>query len=162
MSQNDKKVIELLTEIKGTLESLDSREDSKEVFTETNKLLDKVEDRVEHSTRQIQSTFDRIHDKVFSFNNIMIGAYLVLATFPSESPKMPLWTVIFPIANLIYLVLIEVRQMKIHRFAAKEEEWTQSDRTEYGKKIHSQTLLSLVALLLSIGCLGYIIYCLFA
>lgn len=47
--------------------------------------------------------------------------------------------------------------MEIHRFASREQEWTANEREEYGKKIDKQTLLSLLALILSLGCLIYMI-----
>ncbi len=148
----------LLEEINQSLKSINARQETEEVFQESKKLMSKVDERVEQSTRQIQNSFDRIHDKIFNFNNIMIGAYLVLGTFPTESPILPLWTIIFPIVILIYLVIIEIRQMEIHRFASNEKNWTEADRTKFGKKIDSQTILSLLALVFSIGSFGYIIY----
>jgi len=153
----EKKTIEILEEINKSLQEINRRQDTEEVFSESNNLIQKVKKRVESRTNQIQDSFDRIHDKVFNFNNIMIAAYMVLGTFPSDSPILPLWTVIFPIINLIYLILLEIRQMEIHRFAAHEMEWTSIERDEYGKKIDKQTLLSLGAMGLSLGCLIYII-----
>ena len=69
---NDKEIIELLEDIKKSMRSIDARQETNEVFSDSNKLLAQVEERSEHFTRQIQSTFDRIHDKVFNFNNIKI------------------------------------------------------------------------------------------
>lgn len=86
---------------------------------------------------------------------------MVLGTFPSDSPKLKLWTVIFPIVNLIFLIFIEIRQMEIHRFAANEMEWTSKERNEYGKRISKQTWLSLYSFGLSLACLIYIIISLF-
>lgn len=157
----DKKTIEILEEINKSLQEINRRQDTEEIFSVSNKLIQNAEKRVEFKTNQIQDSFDRIHDKVFNFNNIMIAAYMVLGTFPSDSPILPLWTVIFPIINLIYLIIIEIRQMEIHRFAAHEMEWTSIQREEYGKKIEKQTWLSLGAMGLSLGCLIYIIINLF-
>lgn len=154
---DEKKTTELLSEIRDTLNQINNRQDTIEVFSESDKLIGKAESRVEHATNQIQNTFDRIHDKVFNFNNILIAAFIALGTFPSDSPKLELWTVIFPIINLIYMVLIDIRQMEIHRFAAREMEWTSIEREQYGKKISTQTFLSLGSFLLSIGCLIYLI-----
>jgi hypothetical protein len=157
----DKKTIELLEEINITLQEINRRLDTEEVFSESNKLIDNIEIRVEHSINQIQVSFDRIHDKVFNFNNIMIAAYMALGTFPVDSPILQLWTVIFPIINLIFLIFIEVRQMEIHRFAANEMKWTSKEREEFGERIHKQTLLSLGTMVISLGCLIYILICLF-
>lgn len=146
----------LLNEINETLKEINNRQDTTEMFAENGRLLEKVDQRVEYSIQQIQNTFDRIHDRVFNFNNILIGAFLVLGTFPSETPIMKLWTVIFPIANLIFMVLLEIRQMKIHRFAANEGKWKNGDYDKHGKMIDQQTNLSLLSFALSLGSLIYL------
>jgi hypothetical protein len=153
----DKDDKETLKQINQTLQKINSRLEADELFSESNKLLEKSDNRVENALSQIQNTFDRIHDKAFDFNNILIGAYLVLGTFPNDSPQLKLWTVIFPLINLVYLVYIDIRQMEIHRFAAREQEWTAVEREKHGKKINNQTLLSLLALGLSLSCLIYLI-----
>lgn len=156
MDEN-KSMLKLLEEINITLQSIDNRLDTKETFSDSEKLIDKLEKRVEYSTIMIQSTFDRIHDKVFNFNNIMIAAYLALGTFPVDSPIIKLWTIVFPISNLIFLIIIEIRQMEIHRFASREMEWTSKERDDYGKRINKQTLLSLGSMIASIIFLLYIL-----
>ena len=112
---------------------------------------------VEHATNQIQNTFDRVHDKIFNFNNILIGAFLVLGTFPNETPHVKLWTIIFPIFNMAFMIYIDIKQMEIHRYAAGEQEWNNTEREKYGQKINKQTRLSLLSLLLSVCCLIYLI-----
>lgn len=151
------KDIKILEEINKTLKEINARQETDEMFSEPNELLKKVDTRVEHSTNQIQASFDRIHDKVFNLNNILIATYMVLGTFPSESPILKLWTVIFPVFNLIFLIYLEIRQMGIHRFAANEKAWTDKERNQYGKKINSQTLLSLLSFGLTLGCFIYLI-----
>ncbi|NBR13060.1 MAG: hypothetical protein EBU01_00615 [Crocinitomicaceae bacterium] len=149
---------ELLKQINDVLQKINNRQEIEEMLSDSNKILDKTDRRVENALNQIQNSFDRIHDKVFNFNNILIGVYLVLGTFPSDSPKLNIWTVIFPITILVYLVIIDIRQMEIHRFASREQEWTSLEREEFGRKIQTQTLLSLLALFLSIACLAYLIF----
>ena len=144
------KNLEILEEINTTLKEIN-------IHNETNKLSKEIDKRVEYSTNQIQNSFDRIHDKVFNFNNILIATFMVLSTYPSKSPILDLWAVVFPIFNLIFLLYLEIRQMEIHRFAAKERDWTDIERNEYGKKLNSQTLLSLLSFCLSLGCLIYLI-----
>lgn len=148
---------EIIKQISEILQKINSRQETDKLFSESNKLLDKSDRRVENSLIQVQNTFDRIHDKVFNFNNILIGVYLVLGTFPSGSPKLNIWTVIFPIINLVYLIYIDIQQMEIHRFSSREQEWTTVNREEYGRKISKQTFLSLFALVVSIACLIYLI-----
>lgn len=154
MEDKDSKILE---EINKTLKEINARQETNELFSEPNDLLKKVDARVEHSTNQIQNSFDRIHDKVFNFNNILIATFMVLGTFPSKSPILELWTVIFPVFNLIFLIYLEIRQMGIHRFAANEKAWTDIERNQYSKKISTQTLLSLLSFGLSFGCLIYLL-----
>jgi hypothetical protein len=153
----ENKDLKILEEINKTLKEINTRQETNELISESAGILRKVDERVEHSTNQIQNSFDRIHDKVFNFNNILIATFMVLGTFPSNSPILELWTVVFPILNLIFLVFLEIRQMEIHRFAANEKEWTDIERSQYDKKINSQTLLSLLSFGLSLGCLIYLI-----
>jgi hypothetical protein len=153
----EKESLKILEEINKSLKEINVRQKTSEMFADTDKLFKKSDKRVEHSLNQIQNAFDRIHDKVFNFNNILIGAYLVLGTFPDNSPKLKLWTVVFPIFNLLFLIFIDFRQMEVHRFASNEQEWTEKERKQYGEKINKQTRLSLLALLLSLFCLIYLI-----
>ena len=153
----DKENNEILKQISETLNKINARQETDELFSESTKLFEKSDRRVENALNQIQNAFDRIHDKVFNFNNVLIGVYLVLGTFPNNSPILNIWTVLFPIVNLVYLVYIDIRQMEIHRFASREQDWTSIEREEYGRRIKNQTLLSLLALGLSLACLIYLI-----
>ncbi|TDE29840.1 hypothetical protein E0I61_07670 [Flavobacterium ranwuense] len=153
----DKDAIKLLEQINNSLTKINVREESNEMMSDTHKFLDKSDRRVENSLDQIQNTFDRIHDKIFNFNNVLIGAFLVLGTFPNNAPHLKLWTIIFPIINMVFMIYIDYRQMEIHRFAAGEQDWTTDERNEYGNKINKQTTLSLFSLFLSLLCLLYLI-----
>ncbi|MFQ6599303.1 hypothetical protein [Flavobacterium sp. C3NV] len=153
----ENEAIKLLQEINKTLNEINAREQTSEIMEETNKLFDKSDRRVEYATNQIQNTFDRVHDKIFNFNNILIGAFLVLGTFPNDAPHVKLWTIIFPILNMVFMIYIDINQMEIHRYAAGEQEWNDVEREAYGKKIEKQTRLSMLSLFLSVGCLIYLI-----
>jgi hypothetical protein len=151
------KYIKILQEINKNLEEINARQEAYELFSESNEIFKKVDARVAHSTNQIQFSFDRIHDKIFNFNNILIASFMVLGTFPNESPLLELWTVIFPVFNLIFLIYLEIRQMGIHRFASNEMTWTEKERKKFGKKISSQNMFSLLSFGLSLACLIYVI-----
>lgn len=153
----EKETLKLLEQINKSLIEMNVRQKTDEMMSDTNKLFEKSDRRVEHEMNQIQNSFDRIHDKIFNFNNIMIGAFLVLGTFPSDYPCVRLWTIIFPIFNMVFMIYIDYRQMEIHRYAAGEQDWTNVEREVYGNKINKQTLLSLFSLFLSIACLIYLI-----
>ncbi|AOZ99097.1 hypothetical protein [Flavobacterium commune] len=153
----DEEILTILKQIDKSLVEINIRQRTSEMMEETNKLFDKSDRRVEFATNQIQNTFDRVHDKIFNFNNILIGAFLVLGTFPNDNPHVKLWTIIFPILNMVFMIYIDIRQMEIHRYATGEQEWNNVEREGYGKKINQQTRLSLLSLLLSVCCLMYLI-----
>lgn len=139
--------IELLNEIKTSLSEIRSKQESKELTSDANKLLSRSEKRADDSLTNIQTSFNRIHDKLFSLNNILIAAFLGLGKFPSDNPMIPLWLSILPIANLCFLIYLEITQMEIHRFASNEEAWQDDDRELHGRKIGAQNMRSLLAML---------------
>lgn len=153
----DENVLKLLEEINSNLEEINQRENDKDLFRSLDKREEKKELIIEYHTQQIQNTFDRIHDRVFNFNNILIGAFLVLGTFPSNKPILSLGSVIFPIINLIYMIILEVRQMKIHRFAANLNSWKEGDEQKHGKMINQQTVMSLFSFLITLLSLIYLV-----
>lgn len=149
--------LELLKAIDKSLTAINARQESQELFAESNKLFDKSDARVENATNQIQITFDRIHDKVFNFNNGLIAGYLLLGTYPSNAPILKLWTTIFPVLVMMLMIYVDIRQMGIHRFASYEQDWTAVEHDSYSDKIKNQTFLSIGAMLLSLCCLGYLV-----
>ena len=66
--------------------------------------------------------------------------------------------VVFPISNLIFMIILEIRQMKIHRFGANEEKWIEGDIDKHGRMIDQQTYLSLFSFALSLGSLFYLVF----
>ncbi len=60
-----------------------------------------------------QKYFDRMHDKVFSMNNILIAAYFALIAIRTDIPS---WIFIIPIANSVMLLNIDYRMLKRARF----------------------------------------------
>lgn len=145
-----------LVEIKEILSNINSSLEFSETDNETKEILRKIDNRVENSLNQIQLSFDKIHDRLFNFNSVLIAIFLVLGTFPNNAPFIELWTSVFPITNLLFLIFIEWRQMEIHRFASKEVNWTEKERIKYGKLISSQSLISLFSIITTIAIFIYI------
>ncbi len=147
----------ILKQIHNSLSNLESIQDVKSMTEEPSRIFEKVEKREIYAESQIQATFDKIHEKVFNFNSILIAIYLVFGTFPSEEPLINIWSVLIPIVNLILIILMDFRQMETYRLASSEMDWTDNDRKNYVKRIKNQTLFSLLPLGLSIICLLYLI-----
>lgn len=139
----DNESLKSLKNIERILAELKVKVDTDEIMGGPNKTMNKIEAREEYSVQQIQTSFDRIHDKVFNFNNITLGIFLVLGTFPQEKPIVPIWSVIFPLLILIFMIFLDWRQMEIHRFASRETKWTHQEREEFADKVRIQALLSL-------------------
>lgn len=129
---------------------------------EVDEMFENIEGPQEESVKQIQNSFNRIHDKLFSFNSVFLAASLVLATFPKESPVVPLWAIAFPVANLLLLIFLEYRQMEIHRFASKTTFLLTGEDEKYDRLNRNQSLRSLFSIITTIAVLLYIaiqVYC---
>jgi len=149
---------DLIKKIHEVLVKMNVREETNDKGKESELNSNKRDRRVEHATHQIQNSFDRIHDKIFQFNNILIAAYLVLGTFPSDQPMLKLGWILIPTINLVFLMFLEHRQMEIHRYASTEPDWTNEDGEKYGRMIQFQTLLSFLSFLISIFGLAYLLF----
>lgn len=86
-------------------ESLKEQERIERNFTRTE----------EEGLKNILKHFDRIHDKLFTFNNILIGGFFALSKIENS---ISVKTIIIPILNLIFLVFIEYEMMEKSRFEA--------------------------------------------
>ena len=109
---------DLLVEIKDILSEINSRDELNELTKESDGLKKKVDDREIHFIKQIQNSFDREHDKLFTFNSVMVAAYFVIISLPSESKIIEAWTLILPVINLGFLTYLEILQRRIYRFAS--------------------------------------------
>ncbi len=99
----------------------------------TDSNLKKIE---EQGIRDTLKYFDRLHDKLFTFNNILIAGFFTLSKL-DESISVS--TILFPIVNLIILIYIEYRGMKKSRHEA--EITIKINATETHRKIIQTTNL---------------------
>ncbi len=153
MMRDDTKLLE---EIRDLLDSINTREESKELLSDSNEIIQRAQKRSNDALDKIGSSFDRIHDKLFTFNNILIAAFLGLSKYPSEDPIFDLWSVFLPILNLFFLIGLEKMQMEIYRHGSLEMKWGEEDRRKYGKMIRHQNLRSLLAILTTLGIFFYL------
>ncbi|MFY0603024.1 MAG: hypothetical protein JXQ93_03680 [Flavobacteriaceae bacterium] len=143
------KILQRMLEI---LAKNEARIQAKELVSESDELIDKAEKEGEDATKKIQTTFDRIHDKLFTVNSILVALYVGFAKFPQDNPIFSLWLVLFPISNIFYLIYLEISQMSIFRHASQRMNWNfTTDVDKYGKMINRQTLKSILAWIFTIG-----------
>lgn len=101
--------------------------------------------RTEHEgVRDILKYFDRIHDKLFTFNNILIAGYFALSRF---FDAFSIYMIIVPLVNLGLLLLIEYRMMEKSRFESEITQKTPKEIEKHGLSINKTTRYSLCSIL---------------
>lgn len=98
--------------------------------------------------RDILRYFDRIHDKLFSFNNMLIAGYFVIIALPQSDVSA--WWMLFPIFNMLYLIYIEYKMMEKSRFEADITSKTPEQIKQWGDKINKTTNKSLQTILITL------------
>nr|WP_322625214.1 hypothetical protein [uncultured Flavobacterium sp.] len=101
----------------------------------------------EDGVKDVLRYFDRIHDYLSNYNNLLIGAFFALAQFQKNISR---WTILIPIMNLWFLIYINYRLMEKSRFEAsiKDQPFDQIDKQ--GKKIVVTNWLSLLSIISTI------------
>ena len=79
---------------------------------ETEKFEKKVEKIKEDAGKNILNHFNRIHDRLFTSNNIFIAGYFALSRV---QPNINILVIIVPLFNLIFLIFIEYLMMEKSR-----------------------------------------------
>jgi len=107
----------------------------------------------EEGVKNVLKHFDRIHDKLFTANNILIAGYFVLAKFESD---VPLWTILIPFVNLAFLIILEIKMMGKSRFESEIRKKSKSEIEKWGNKITYITFYSFCIILTT-----FIVACIF-
>jgi hypothetical protein len=111
-----------------------------EELVEIDKRFKKTE---EEGLKNILKYFDRIHDKLFAFNNILIAGYFALSKLDNS---MPVFNILIPICNLCFLVYMEFRMMEKSRFESCITNKPMSQINKYGKAIQNTNSYSLLTI----------------
>lgn len=98
----------------------------------------------EQGKEKILYYFDRIHNNLFVFNNLLIAGFFTLAQLKVSVSK---WTIIIPIVNLWFLIYIDYRLMEKSRFESNITSHPKSKLDKYGKTISRTNLISLLAII---------------
>jgi hypothetical protein len=114
---------------------------------EMNQRLEKME---QDGISDTQKYFDRMHDKVFSLNNLLIAAYFALIAFRKDVPS---WSLVIPAANSLLLLYIDYRMLLRARLQSNITQVGGKDRDRYGSIQTGTNLLSLFSIYLTIAVL---------
>jgi hypothetical protein len=104
---------------------------------ESDERMKKYEDE---GVKNILKYFDRIHDKLFTFNNILIGGFFAL---PKIDKSAPVASIIIPLLNLAFLIYVEYRMMEKSRFESEIRKYPLEKIQAHGKVITRTNLYSL-------------------
>jgi hypothetical protein len=111
---------------------------------EVKKIDDNMRKTEEEGVKSVLKYFDRIHDKLFSFNNIMIAGFFALSQF---NYSVPLYLILIPIINLVILIFIEYRMMKKSRLDASIMSKDINQISQIGLVIRNTNLYSLLTII---------------
>ena len=132
-------------------------------FEESQKEQERIERNFtrteEDGLKNILKHFDRIHDKLFTFNNILIAGFFALS---KVEDSIPIKTIFFPIVNLCFLIFIEYEMMGKSRFESSIKSQPFDKYDQHGKRITRTNWYSLgsifTTLIVTIVFLYYLLY----
>jgi len=107
---------------------------------EMNQRWERVE---ENGIADTQKYFDRMHDKVFSLNNLLIAAYFALIAFRKDVPN---WSVIIPTVNSVLLLYVDYRMLLRARLQSNIRSISGKERDRYGAIQTNTNLYSLLSI----------------
>ena len=120
---------------------MDNKEFDFDKMEEDHKKINETFDKVEYDgKRDILKYFDRIHDKLFNFNNILIAGFFTLSNFKSD---VIVETILFPLINLVFLIYIEYKMMEKSRFESQIKTKNNDEINKNGNSISKTNKYSL-------------------
>lgn len=125
---------------------------------EANESIARMAKMEEDGTNDIVKYFDRIHDKLFDLNNILIAGYFALIAINKHVSK---GVIFVPVANLIFLIYVDYRMMEKSRLQSQITKVSAEDRDRYGKMINNTNLFSLGIILTTVSVTIFLIYILY-
>lgn len=128
---------------------------SEEIDQNSKVAHSKVDKIKEDGLKNVSKYFDRIQDKLFTTNNILIGGYFALSEIDIT---FKITFIIFPLLNLIFLIYVEYKFLKLSKFEAEFDKKTQLELKKYSKTIQNINLLSLLTILITLSVLIFFSY----
>ena len=126
-------------------------EECRELGIMTDQELKEMDQRFERleetGIADTQKYFDRMHDKVFSLNNLLIAAYFALIAFRKDVPS---WSLVLPTLNCVLLLYVDYRMLLRARLQANITKVSGEERERYGSIQEGTNLYSLVSIYLTI------------
>ena len=102
---------------------------------EFEKKINKIK---EDAVKNILSHFNRINDKLFTFNNILIGGYFALSRIETD---INIKIIMIPLLNLVFLILLEYLMMEKSRKEASVDELGLEEFIDFAENKETKTTL---------------------
>lgn len=122
-------------------------DDCRELGIMTEKEMDDMNKRLERieetGIADTQKYFDRMHDKLFGLNSILIAGYFALIAIRKDVPS---WSIIAPLINSGFLLLIDYQMMVRARIQASITTVDGKQRDKYESIISFTNLFSLLSI----------------
>lgn len=103
--------------------------------------------------------FDRIHDKLFQLNTVILGAYFALIAINSN---MSVWLLLVPVLTIFLLLFVDYKMMEKSRLQSRFKSFTSSDTDKFGKLVANATRYSLLSIVVTILVTLFFVYLLVA
>lgn len=118
--------------------------DFEELEREQNELDKRIASSEAQGLADVYKYFDRINDKLSSFNNMLVAGYFALAAFSIEVSK---WILIIPLVNMSILIFVDYKMMEQGRFLSQISCKPLDEISKYGRRQNQVTLWSLFTII---------------
>ncbi len=122
-----------------------TEEEIEQSLKEADEVIQNFKEQEKQGLHDILRYYDRIHDKLFSFNNMLIAGYFVIIAMP-DSQTNP-WWILLPIFNMLNLVFVDYEMMEKSRFESAIMSKSQKEIQNHGKRISKTTWRSLFTII---------------
>jgi hypothetical protein len=120
-------------------------EEIEQELKETDEIIQSFKEKEKQGLHDILRYYDRIHDKLFSFNNMLIAGYFVIIAMPNSQTNP--WWILLPIFNMLNLVFVDYEMMEKSRFESAIMSKSQEEIQNHGKRISKTTWRSLFTII---------------
>jgi hypothetical protein len=110
---------------------------------ENEEIYQRMRKTEEEGLKNILKYFDRIHDKLFTFNNILIAGFFTLSKIDNS---ISVKTIFIPIANLMVIIYVEYRMMEKSRYESEIMQKQMEEFEKHGKNINKTNIYSLLTI----------------
>lgn len=118
--------------------------DLEKSMQEVDEITERMKVREVQGLTDVYKYFDRINDKLSSFNNMLVAGYFAIVALNSNVSKFIL---IIPIANMAVLIYLDYIMMEQGRFMSQITSQPISKIEKYGRKQNRATKLSLLTII---------------